>query len=64
MKIAFFRPNSPPSDTICTRGNPSKGGNYPQEIKGIVALDGIPLFSTILVHPLKKKGYNFPNKYR
>jgi len=28
MKIVFFRPNNRLPDTICTKGNPAKGGNY------------------------------------
>jgi hypothetical protein len=64
MKIALFSPSRLSGDTICTRGNPINRGNYLPEITETAGSNGAPPFSTILVHPLKKKEYNFLNLIR
>jgi hypothetical protein len=43
-KIAFFRPARLSGDTICTKGNPIKRGNYLPEIKGIAGSGWNPAF--------------------
>jgi len=62
--MAFFRQNALPQDTICTRENPAKRGNFEIVEGGLPVLTGIRRFSTILVHPPEKKEYNFFNFFR